>query len=59
MSEEIIEGQATYWGGHFLYPPSKKGDSGDLTITGDEIIFEKSSFFGTNWTIEIPIKNNK
>lgn len=56
MSEEIIEGQATYLGGHFLHPPSKNGDVGNLTITEDEITFEKPGFFGIKWKIEIPIK---
>jgi len=56
MANEVIKGQARYWGGHFLHPPSKNGDLGNLTITDDMITFEKLGFFGVKWKIEIPLK---
>ena len=56
MGEVLIKGQAKYLGGHFLYPPNNNGDSGNLTITENEITFEKTIFFIVQWKIQIPIK---
>ena len=56
MSEEIVKGQATYWGGHFLHPGSERGDVGNFTLTKDKIIFEKIAFLsGNRWKIEISV----
>ena len=39
MSEEIVKGQATYWGGHFLHPGSERGDVGKITKPKAHISF--------------------
>jgi len=44
MANEVIKGQAMYFGGHFLHPPSMNGDLGNITITDDKITFEKIGF---------------
>lgn len=53
---KVIKGRATYWGGHFLYPASEKGDYGEFIVTKDNIIFEKIAFSSKNcWKLEMPL----
>jgi len=56
MSEEIVKGQATYWGGLFLHPGNERGDAGDFLLMRDKIIFGKGAILsGNRWRIEIPM----